>query len=59
MRIVQKECQLKFIWEDVASPIIPQESQRKMTDLCGELFLAYWENCHGNNNNQQQGDKYE
>ncbi len=59
MRIVQKGHQLKFIWEDVTSQIIPQESLRTMTDLCGELLLAYWEKCHENNNNQQQGDKHE
>ena len=59
MRIVQKEYQLKFIWDDVTLPQIPQENQRTMIDLCGELLFAYWEECYENSTIQQQGEKDE
>ncbi len=56
----QRERQLEFIWEYIASPIsIPVETRKKLTDLLGDLLSGYWEGCKINNSNLAKGDEHE
>ena len=37
--------QLQIIWEHIPSPIsIPMEARKRLTELLGDLFSAYWIN---------------
>ena len=56
----RKEHQLQIIWEHIPSRIsIPVETQKRLSNLLGDLLSAYWQGCKGNNCDRQKGDEHD
>ncbi|MBW2202486.1 MAG: hypothetical protein JRE07_06995 [Deltaproteobacteria bacterium] len=56
----RKEHQLQIIWEHIPSRIsIPVETQKRLSNLLGDLLSAYWQGCKGNNYHRQKGDEHD